>query len=424
MSTRSTASTAASSLADIPPEKLKCTTELEDSYVVLFKDNVSPADKKQHITEIANKSAVYKTPKSGGKTYAGVERVFHGGHGYMGIFHKDVVDAIQTDIKVVKKIQKNEESESFLDYTPLTTKNWGLSMISLSPDKFQAQFNPQSRLQTFTDVGYNCIANQGEGVNIFVLDNGFKDDDFKKVANRAALDLGNNGDWSSHGTVVSSYAAGDSFGAAPKANLIFFNDDRTLNGKLYALDEITWRISEGHTGYNKPAVINCSWGMKSTDAGDIVNAELNKLIQVYDVVVVAAAGNYGGILGLTHGGPAGTNNRVIAVGAVDIDGKVWENSEHGSHVDIYAPGVNMPVKMANGSYTKVDGTSIAAPIVTGVVACILSDHEAKIRNLTEANRLHPSEVRDRLQQWARVSQYNDPEGLEKVKILCNYDSAH
>lgn len=44
------------------------------------------------------------------------------------------------------------------------------------------------------------------------------------------------------------------------------------------------------------------------------------------------------------------------------------------HVDIFAPGVNVITLGSNNTYIKTSGTSIAAPIVTGVAALILSYH--------------------------------------------------
>jgi subtilisin family serine protease len=79
----------------------------------------------------------------------------------------------------------------------------------------------------------------------------------------------------------------------------------------------------------------------------------------------------------------------IGVGAVDADGTSRaEFSNHGSWVDVYAPGVGLVNAYANGKYLTVQepqeerrfengmcrwsGTSFAAPIVTGLVAARMS----------------------------------------------------
>lgn len=112
------------------------------------------------------------------------------------------------------------------------------------------------------------------------------------------------------------------------------------------------------------------------------------------VVVVAAAGNEG---------PPRSGERssvsyparypeVIAVAAVDGQGRTAAFSSRGPEVDIAAPGVAIPSTWPGGRYRTLSGTSMAAPHVTGVAALVLA---------ASGGRLSPDDVRARLTATAR-----------------------
>lgn len=67
-------------------------------------------------------------------------------------------------------------------------------------------------------------------------------------------------------------------------------------------------------------------------------------------------------------------DRIIVVGAAGMDGRggyvqaPWSNA--GSRVDICAPGVNIFSTFADNAYGYCDGTSMAAPVVTGTAALV------------------------------------------------------
>lgn len=84
-------------------------------------------------------------------------------------------------------------------------------------------------------------------------------------------------------------------------------------------------------------------------------------------LVVFAAGNDG----LANGAPA-NYEPVIAVGAIDKDGKKADFSNYGDWVDIAAPGVDIISTVPGGQYKSMQGTSMACPHVSGVAALVLS----------------------------------------------------
>ncbi len=82
------------------------------------------------------------------------------------------------------------------------------------------------------------------------------------------------------------------------------------------------------------------------------------------VTVVAAAGNQGSN-GTFY--PASFSN-VIAVGSIDPDLNQSSFSNHGTDVDMWAPGRDILTTSINGDYEFMSGTSFAAPIISGLLA--------------------------------------------------------
>jgi hypothetical protein len=86
--------------------------------------------------------------------------------------------------------------------------------------------------------------------------------------------------------------------------------------------------------------------------------------------VVVAAGNSSQDLDQYQFAPANCNN-VITIAATTQTGARAGFSNYGSTVDIAAPGDEIRTT-TNGGYTYADGTSFAAPIVSGIVSLMLS----------------------------------------------------
>ena len=107
-----------------------------------------------------------------------------------------------------------------------------------------------------------------------------------------------------------------------------------------------------------------------------------KFAEEHGVLIVHAAGNKGQNLDINVRYPSDiylngeepTNWLNVGATQKDLNNKIiGKFSNYGKkHVDIFAPGVNIVTLDSTNTYIKTNGTSIAAPIVTGVAALILS----------------------------------------------------
>ncbi|MEM7532509.1 MAG: S8 family serine peptidase, partial [Chloroflexota bacterium] len=119
-------------------------------------------------------------------------------------------------------------------------------------------------------------------------------------------------------------------------------------------------------------VINISGGQLASSAEpEHLLSNAIRLCKEKNVLIVAAAGNDG--CKCLHV-PAAVDS-VLAVGAMDADGKPLGFSNWGDAYQsqgILAPGQNILGAVPNGGTVMMSGTSFAAPIVSGIVALLLS----------------------------------------------------
>jgi hypothetical protein len=116
-----------------------------------------------------------------------------------------------------------------------------------------------------------------------------------------------------------------------------------------------------------------------------IHAEIRKMARS-GVVFVAAAGN---------GGPAGAPAypaaypEVIAVTAVDRNRLGYAEANHGTYIDVAAPGVRVWTALPGERQGFLSGTSFAAPFVTAIAAATYNSTPMKVAARNQAHPFNP-----------------------------------
>ncbi len=167
-------------------------------------------------------------------------------------------------------------------------------------------------------------------------------------------------------------------------------------------------------------VINCSWGGvgRSEAEHEIIQAAV-----ALGSVVVAAAGNDGRRAPFY---PA-AYPEVLSVAATDsMDLKAWFSNYHET-IDISAPGTDIFSAIPGGLYMRMSGTSMAAPMVAGVVALVrqkfphYTPMQAMARVMMTADNIDQKQSwLAGLIGWGRVNAYRAL--TEEPLVACLVDS--
>ena len=228
---------------------------------------------------------------------------------------------------------------------------------------------------------------QGAGVTIAVIDTGIDGTvaelrgavvggaDFSGLgAANGQTPVGSTG--SDHGTMVASLAAGrgtgtDSgvIGSAPAASLLsasigFGEGARSSDTQI--AEAVRWAVDNGADIINMSLTRNTIDWPESWDDAFLYAAE-------NDVLVVAAAGNRGS--GTTQVGAPATMPGVLTVAGVDAAGEAsFDASSQGITIAVAAPSENLVGVVPGGGHVRWNGTSGAAPIVSGIAALVMAAH--------------------------------------------------
>jgi membrane-anchored mycosin MYCP len=180
-----------------------------------------------------------------------------------------------------------------------------------------------------------------------------------------------------HGSWVASLAASRGtgegrgmIGVAPEAELLSisvgFGSTSQIPFVQQIADAIHWAVDNGADIINMSLTTNTlDWDPSWDDA--FLYAFEN------DVVVIVAAGNRGS--GTTRVGAPATIPGVLTVGGVDPSGTAsQEASTQGITIGVSAPSERLFGVSPDGRLVQWDGTSGAAPIVSGIAALVRAAH--------------------------------------------------
>lgn len=204
----------------------------------------------------------------------------------------------------------------------------------------------------------------GSDVKVAVIDSGVNTDHPELKGKVTSYDIGfGTSDQQGHGTSVAGVIAASmnngqgGAGIAPDAeilNIRVLSQNGSTND-YYIAKGIRKAIAE------EADVINLSMG------GIGISQDLRSAIyeaRVAGITIVAAMGN-GGMTQINY--PAACDG-VIGVVATDVNNTRAQYSNYGSWADVAAPGTAIFTTDSNGDYAVISGTSVASPVVAGVVA--------------------------------------------------------
>ncbi|CAN5890099.1 hypothetical protein BH20GEM1_BH20GEM1_12650 [soil metagenome] len=197
-----------------------------------------------------------------------------------------------------------------------------------------------------------------------------------------------------HGTPVMGLIAGgeESFGVAFDATWLagdlFERDEGWVSTAIKIFEWLTDPDGDPSTTTDVPDVVNNSWGINNNrdDQGrlqcDAIFDQAIDAMEAAGTIVINSAGNEGAD-GVTAPGSRGTNAvNAFAVGAVDDQNVIHENSGRGPSAcggsfttkpEVVAPGVLVTSRSRfNATLSNFVGTSFATPIVSGVAALMRS----------------------------------------------------
>lgn len=255
----------------------------------------------------------------------------------------------------------------------------------------------------------------GEEIGIAVLDTGISNHPdfgkriicFRDYINKRTVPYDDNG----HGTHIAGIIGGDGtasegryMGIAPKCHFVVIKIlDRKGNGNTgNVVESIEWLVSQKEQ--YKIRIMNISIGMVL----DAESMERRRLLQAVEyawdngIIVVAAAGNNGP--GENSVTVPGISRKIITVGCCDdtreqigVSRLKPDYSGQGPtdscimKPELVVPGTNVVSCSAfSGGYIKKSGTSMAAPMVSGSIALLLSKYPV----------FSPAEVKLRLYERA------------------------
>jgi subtilisin family serine protease len=245
-----------------------------------------------------------------------------------------------------------------------------------------------------TADGAYSFRNDASGVDIYIPDSGIRES-HKDFHGRALFlhDTVRDGvttDCNGHGTHVAGIAASSTYGVAKKATIFAVrvldcNGGGVLDNILEGINVI---IETANERLPRRGVINLSFGGEK----DAILDALIDLLRQHNLVVVMAAGNEDSDACTFSPSNRGIKHYVLAVGASDrLDNRPWW-SNYGACVGISAPGVSITSTWytSDTALAILSGTSMSAPIVTGVAAMIL--HDDPSLSVTDVNEI--------IVQWA------------------------
>lgn len=262
---------------------------------------------------------------------------------------------MQRESALIASVEDDVQVEGFAQTVP-----WGISRVAVP------------------NVGTSSSIN----AHLFVLDTGVssRNSDLNVVESISFVRKENADDMHGHGTAVAGVAAARDntsyvVGVAPGAKIHSYkvldrNGSGSFSSVIAGIDRVMVWKTQNPAEQNK-LVINLSLGaFVGTNSYNVLDNAVVKAIQA-GITCVVAAGNSGDSAVLYS--PAHVTE-AITVGAYDQANRYTSWSNHGSAVDILAPGANITTTGLKNNLVVASGTSFSAPHVAGAAVRYLAAH--------------------------------------------------
>ena len=235
------------------------------------------------------------------------------------------------------------------------------------------------------------------------------------------------GDGHGHGTHTTATMVGrNGVGVAPGAKWIavkvFHNQGYTYDSWIH--DAFQWVLAPAGNPDLAPDIINGSWG-NDVPEDESLRPDI-QAVRAAGIIPVFAIGN-NGPEPASLGAPA-SYPEVLAVGAIDPDGEVTDFSSRGPSPwgqikpEVVAPGALVRSAVPGGGREAWNGTSMAAPHVSGVVALMLQanpdlDFQRIVDTLEKTAVPIGTPVPNNVAGWGRVDAYAAVAAVMEVGFL-------
>ncbi|MGH3948860.1 MAG: S8 family peptidase [Pseudonocardiaceae bacterium] len=349
---------------------------IEDSYIVVFKDNVS-------ANEVDSKSRG-KSARHGGE----VKRTYKAAlRGYAAKMNERQAERVASDPDVAY-VEQDQVVRATGDQ--LNPPSWGLDRID------------QRGLPLDDKYSYSTTATN---VDAYIIDTGIRTthNDFSGRAQHGIDTVDNDSDatdCNGHGTHVAGTVGGSSYGVAKGVTLIAV---RVLNcegsgsnaGVIAGIDWVT-QNAQG------PSVANMSLGGGASSAlDDAVRQSISA-----GVSYAVASGNSNEDACFSSPARVG---EALTVNSADSNDSRSSFSNYGTCTDIFAPGRDITSAWigSDSDTNTISGTSMATPHVAGAAALYLADN-------TSAT---PSQVNDAILSNATTGVVSNPGSGSPNKLL-------
>ncbi|WP_198042293.1 S8 family serine peptidase [Kitasatospora azatica] len=223
---------------------------------------------------------------------------------------------------------------------------------------------------------------QGDGVTVAVMDTGVladhQDLSGQVLSGADFTGDGTNGtkDQLGHGTGMASLIAGHGhgdqagvMGLAPRARILPLRVGLRDADVVAAGPDLKFSEAMHYAVDHGAKVVSMSFaGALRTDRD--ARAAVDYAVS-HDVVLVAGTGNLGSVVSYPASFPG-----VVAVGAIDRQGNVWDKSNYGPETTLVAPGVGIysAGNKSTTDYRYASGTSDATAYVSAIAALVRSKY--------------------------------------------------